>query len=183
MKAAFRGSVDRRHGRADRRERARVLGGFLARPSLSKTRILEWLLRLREFRYDESTELARRIGELEARLAQRALVIVLSDLHDPGALAALKLLAQRHDCAVLQLADPAEESLRGAGLVRVRENEAGQLEFTGPAAHAPLEQDELLDLALAARGERGVARDLAQRLGVTSETLPLRPFLWGLDSI
>jgi len=116
-------------------------GGFLARPSLSKTRILEWLLRLRSFRYDEATELARRIAELTPRLHQRSLVIVLSDLHDPGALAALKLLAQRHDCAVLQLVDPAELGLRGAGLVRVQEAESGR-EFTthGRRAHVAPEE-------------------------------------------
>jgi uncharacterized protein (DUF58 family) len=111
-------------------------GGFLARPSLSKTRILEWLLRLRDFRYDESTELARRITELTARLRERSLVVVLSDLHDPDALAALKLLAQRHDCAVLQLVDPSELSLRGAGLVRGAEAETGRAFTTvGRRAH------------------------------------------------
>lgn len=101
-------------------------GGFLARPSLSRARILEWLLRLRSFRYDESTQLAQRIAELEPRLTQRSLVIVLSDLHDPHAVPALKLLAQRHDCAVLQLLDPAERTLAGAGLLRVREAESGR---------------------------------------------------------
>jgi len=111
-------------------------GGFLARPSLSKTRILEWLLRLRDFRYDESTELARRIGELSPRLTQRSLVVVLSDLHDPLALEALKLLAQRHDCAVIHLTDPAEQSLRGTGLFRAREAESGREFVThGRRAH------------------------------------------------
>jgi len=83
----------------------------------------------------------------------------------------------------LGLAQFCAGQLGARGLVRVRENEADQLEFTGPAGHAPLAKEELLDLALAARGERGVARDLAERLGVTSEVLPLKPFVWGLDSI
>lgn len=100
--------------------------GLRVRPSLSKSQVLEWVLRLRQFRYDETTHLTQKIGELSPSLTSRALVIVLSDLHDEGALPALKQLAQRHDCAVLQLMDPAEENLRGAGFVRVREAETGR---------------------------------------------------------
>jgi len=112
-------------------------GGFLSRPSLSKGRILEWLLRLKSFRYDERTELAARLAELSARLKQRTLVIVLSDLHDPRALASLKLLAQRHDLVALHLIDPAELALRGAGLFFAREAESGRVFAThGRRAHA-----------------------------------------------
>ena len=64
--------------------------------------------------------------ELASRLSHRALVLVLSDLHDESAPGALKQLAQLHDCAVLQLQDPAELSLRGAGLLRAREAETGR---------------------------------------------------------
>lgn len=96
------------------------------RPSLSRTRVLQWLLELRRHRYDEGTRLAERIGELSPSLAQRSLVIVLSDLHDPGAVPALRRLAHRHDCIVLQLADPAESGLRGGGLMRAREAETGR---------------------------------------------------------
>jgi uncharacterized protein (DUF58 family) len=95
-------------------------------PSLSRPQVFEWLLRLRRFRYDETTRLAARIGEVTPSLAERVLVIVLSDLHDPAALGALRLLGQRHDCAVVQLQDPAERSLRGAGLLRAREAETGR---------------------------------------------------------
>ncbi len=94
-------------------------------PSLAKDQILRWLLELRRFRYDEKTTLAQRIGELQPSLTHRSLVIVLSDLHDDTALPALKLLGQVHDCVAVQLRDPAEIDLRGAGFLRVREAETG----------------------------------------------------------
>ena len=90
---------------------------FLAQPSLSKSQILQWLSVLRRFRYDEKTTLARRVRELTPTLKNRVLVIVLSDLHDADALSALKRLAELHDCAVVQLRDPAEDGLRGAGIL------------------------------------------------------------------
>ena len=55
-----------------------------------------------------------------------AVVIVLSYLHDRDALPALKLLAQKHDCVVLQLQDPAEKGMRGGGFLRAREAETGR---------------------------------------------------------
>jgi uncharacterized protein (DUF58 family) len=95
-------------------------------PSLSRDRILQWLHRLRRFRYDETTAVGRRIAELAPTLTSRALVILLSDLHDPHALPAVKLLAQKHDCVVLQFEDPAERGLRGVGFLRAREAETGR---------------------------------------------------------
>lgn len=92
-------------------------------PSLSRHQVMQWLHRLRRFRYDEVTQLGRRVRELGPTLAHRALIITLSDLHDPEAVPALKLLAQQHDCVVLQLRDPAERSLKGAGILRGREAE------------------------------------------------------------
>ncbi|MGD9648829.1 MAG: DUF58 domain-containing protein [Pirellulales bacterium] len=96
------------------------------RPSLSRDQILGWLHKLRRYRFDEPTQLASRIAQLDPSLAQRTMIIVLSDLHDTAALGALKRLGQRHDCAVLQLRDAAETSLRGAGLLRVQEAETGR---------------------------------------------------------
>jgi uncharacterized protein (DUF58 family) len=96
------------------------------RPTLSQDQVMQWLLRLRRFRYDESTTLGQRINELRPSLPSRSLVLVLSDLHDPAGIDALKLLGQQHDCAVLQLQDPAELLRRGSGLVRAREAESGR---------------------------------------------------------
>lgn len=95
-------------------------------PSLSSARILEWLHQLRRFRYDEPTTIARRVADLAPTLASRSLVLVLSDLHDPDAPQALKLLAQKHDVAVFQVLDPAERGLAGGGFLRAREAETGR---------------------------------------------------------
>lgn len=98
---------------------------FRVEPSLSKDQIMQWLHRLRHFRYDESTTLGQRISHLCPTLSNRVLAIVLSDLHDPRAIPALKQMAQQHDVVVLQLQDPAELELHGSGFVRSREAETG----------------------------------------------------------
>ena len=99
---------------------------FHVQPSLSKQQVMQWLHRLRHFRYDESTTLGKRIVELAPSLTNRALVVVLSDMHDPAGIDGLKRLAQEHDCVVIQFRDPAEAGLRGAGLMRAREAETGR---------------------------------------------------------
>jgi uncharacterized protein (DUF58 family) len=99
---------------------------FRIEPSLSGAQVLQWLHRLRYFRYDESTALGRKIEELTSTLTSRSLLIVLSDLHDPRAVPALKPLAKQHDCVVLHLVDPAERGVKGAGFLRAREAETGR---------------------------------------------------------
>src|SRR5215470_6140801 len=46
-------------------------------PSLSSGQVLEWLHKLRRFRYDETTTIGRRIAELAPTLTSRALVVAL----------------------------------------------------------------------------------------------------------
>ncbi len=96
------------------------------KPSLSHAKILEALLHLRTFRYDEGTTLGKRIAQLSPSLGQRSLIVVLSDLHDESALTALKRLSQLHDCVVLQLQDPCEQGMRGTGFFRGSEAETGR---------------------------------------------------------
>lgn len=95
-------------------------------PSLSKDEVMQWLVKLRRFRVGERTTLARRVTELNARLQNRALVFVLSDFHETGAVDALKLMAQVHDVVALQLTDPAEKGIAGAGFMRAAEAESGR---------------------------------------------------------
>lgn len=113
----------------DRVSPAGVLGvgerGLHIRPTLSRDAVFRWLHELRHFRYDESTTLAQRLSELAVQLPSRAVLVVLSDMHDPAALAPLKLVAQKHDLIVVQLMDPAERGIRGAGFFRGSEAETG----------------------------------------------------------
>lgn len=95
-------------------------------PSLSRSDVLLWLHHLRKFRANETTPLGRKIRELLPRLEQRCLVVVISDLHDPDAIPAIKLLAQDHDAIVLHLEDPAERGTRGGGIYRAAEAETGR---------------------------------------------------------
>ena len=95
-------------------------------PCLGKDRVLEWLHRLRHFRYDEPTNLASRLRELAPSLNNRTLFIVVSDLHDAQASLVLKRLNQRHDCCVLQTRDPSEVQLSQTGFYRGREAESGK---------------------------------------------------------
>ncbi|QDU56539.1 DUF58 domain-containing protein [Aeoliella mucimassa] len=119
-------------------------------PSLSKTQILQWFHELRSHRYDESTSLGMRVAQLSPRLSSTSLVIVLSDLHDPRAVPALRQLAEQHDVAVIQLQDPAESGVRRAGFVRAGEAETGK-QFTTRSGRKWLEHDETAE-ALKRRG-------------------------------
>jgi uncharacterized protein (DUF58 family) len=131
-------------------------------PSLSSDRVMQWLHLLRHFRYDEATTIGRRITDLAPTLASRVIVLVLSDLHDPDALPALKLLAQKHDCAVFQFQDPAEQGVHGGGFLRAREAETGRA-FVSRAARRWLDSEET---ALALR-----------RAGIDHLLIPIdRPF-------
>jgi len=96
------------------------------RPSLSKVQIMQWLHALRTFRYDEQTTLTERLRQLVPSVKVRSLFIVLSDLHDTNAVAQIKRAGQQHDVCVVQLRDPADDGLRGAGVIRGREAESGK---------------------------------------------------------
>jgi uncharacterized protein (DUF58 family) len=111
-------------------------------PSLSKQQVMQWLHRLRHYDYHQATRLATRLKELTPSLAQRTLLIILSDLHDPGSTDILKRVGQKHDCVVLQLRDPAERSLRGAGILRARESETAR-NFVTHGRAAWLDQDAI----------------------------------------
>ncbi|MEL7337707.1 MAG: DUF58 domain-containing protein, partial [Planctomycetota bacterium] len=100
--------------------------GLHVPPTLSKDRVMQWLHQLRQYREDRRTRLAQRLADLGTSLTGRAMLIVLSDMHEPDALPIIKRLSGRHDCCVLQLRDPAEQSLSGTGFFRGVEAETGR---------------------------------------------------------
>lgn len=96
------------------------------KPSLSRETILQWLHQLRMYDFHEHTRLGEKLLALNPSLGERSLIFILSDLHDPNALPALKLLGHRHDIVILPLRDPAEDKLPGAGFLRGQEVETGR---------------------------------------------------------
>ena len=110
------------------------------RPTLSRNIVMEWSHQLRLHDFLEETSLGQRAREVAPSLKRRTMIIVLSDLHDPGALAALQVLAQEHDCVVLHLQDPAEVGMKGAGFFRGIEAESGR-SFVGHGRRAWVEAE------------------------------------------
>lgn len=104
------------------------------KPSLSRETLLLWLHQLRNFEFSEQTHLSEKLLALNPSLRERALVFVISDLHDLGAIPALKLLNAQHDLVVLLMRDPAEEGLGKAGYLRARDAESRRV-VTAPSEH------------------------------------------------
>jgi uncharacterized protein (DUF58 family) len=98
---------------------------ILVKPSLSRDTVLQWMHDLRHHRMDEQTRLGTKLKALEASLKSKSLIIILSDFHDPTAIATLKLLGANHDCIALQYIDPSENSTTGAGFFHGSEAETG----------------------------------------------------------
>lgn len=96
------------------------------KPTLSRATVLQWMHHLRHYRVDETTELGTSLRELTPTLDSRAVLMVLSDMHDRDSIPALKLAAQEHDCVVLHLIDPAERGRMGGGIFHAREAETGE---------------------------------------------------------
>jgi len=138
-------------------------------PTLARSTVMQWMHQLRQYRFAEGTTLGRRIRELIPRVEQRCLFIVLSDLHDPDAISAIKLMAHDHDAMVLHLEDPAERGRTGGGIYRAREAETGR-EFVAHGFSHWFDEDETHALSRA-----GIAY---LRLGTDQPIVPrLRHFL------
>ena len=95
-------------------------------PSLGRGDLWRAIEPLRRHAVAEATTLGERLRSLEPRIAKSSLMVVISDLHDPGSVSAIRHAAQRHDVIVLHLEDPAERGRLRAGFVRGMEAETGE---------------------------------------------------------
>lgn len=96
-------------------------------PSLTRSDLWHALEPLRVGSLSEPTLLSERLQSLIARVGRSSVIAVISDLHDPGAPAALRHATQRHDCMVLHMQDPAETGELRAGFFRGQESETGEV--------------------------------------------------------
>jgi uncharacterized protein (DUF58 family) len=116
-----------------------VVGGGERSPPLTPSLVRNDLWRaiepLRLGDSGEMTHVAERVTSLSTRAPRRSVVIVLSDLHDPDTLAALRQASQKHDCMVVHLRDPAEILPLRAGFFRGQEAETGR-SFLGSSKRA-----------------------------------------------
>lgn len=95
-------------------------------PSLRRSDLWRAIEPLRTGDYRESTQLSQRLAQLVARTQRAGVIVVISDLHDPGAIGAIRHASQKHDCMVIHTLDPAERAPLRAGFLRAREPETGR---------------------------------------------------------
>lgn len=97
-------------------------------PSLSRQRVHQWMHLLRNgARFTQRPDsLGEALRQLGIHLPHRSLILLLSDLHEPGSLRALRQLAHRHDVIVLKMVDPVETHPLGGGIFRGAEAETNR---------------------------------------------------------
>jgi hypothetical protein len=116
-------------------------------PSLSRSELWQAIEPLRTRGVDEQTTLGAQLRRVAQRATRASVMFILSDLHDPDAIPAIRHAAQKHDCSVIHLVDPVETKPLRAGFFRGREAETGR-RFVGTSAtvlgDVDLMRDELL---------------------------------------
>ena len=100
-------------------------------PSLSRSDLWSAIDPLRSPSLVERTRLADAITSTTMRVPRRSVIIVLSDLHEPNAIDAIRSACQKHEVMVLHIQDPVEVTPLRAGFIRLREAETGSI-FLAP---------------------------------------------------
>ena len=94
-------------------------------PSLLQSDLWQSLEPLRLGALHEHTCLGLELRSLEVKARRASVIVILSDLHDPEAMEAIRHMTLRHDVLVMHLRDPAECGGLRAGFFRGREAETG----------------------------------------------------------
>lgn len=102
-------------------------------PSLSRSELWQAIEPLRTRGVDEQTTLGAQLRRVAQRATRASAMFILSDLHDPDAIPAIRHAAQKHDCSVIHLVDPVETKPLRAGFFRGREAETGR-RFVGTSS-------------------------------------------------
>ena len=95
-------------------------------PSLNRADLWQALDPLRASNLSEGTRLSDRLADLDLRAKRSSVFVVISDMHDPDAIPALRHASQKHDCVAIHLMDPAERGRLRAGFFRGQEAESGR---------------------------------------------------------
>ncbi len=139
-------------------------------PSVRQSDLWQRIEPLRARAYDEQTCLGERVSQLAIRATRSSVFVILSDLHDPAALPAIRHAAQKHDCLVLHTVDPAELQPLRAGFFRGREPETGRT-FLATSSSLLRHEDDVRGELLRAGADSLLLRTDQSFLG------PLRNFL------
>lgn len=118
-------------------------------PSLARNDLWRALEPLRAPGLAEGTMLADRLGVLLAHATRQSVIIVLSDLHDPEAVATLRKAGHLHDCAVIHLQDPTEIGRLRAGFFHGAESESGTSFLGTPRQNWAMDESVRRDLVRA----------------------------------
>lgn len=123
------------------------------------------------------TDVAGAVEYLGRMLSHHTIIFLISDFQDAGLERSLKQLAQRHDVVAVTLADPAEQTLPDAGLVRLRDPESGTLvdvDTSDPRVRKAYEEE----VGTEAAARRTLLRRLAiDEIAVRTDTGYLEPLL------
>lgn len=143
------------------------------KPSSARSQVTTWVEGLRHRSFDEGTNLLRAITTVETLARHRALMVIISDLYQPGAAGAIKRMAQRHDVIVIRPVDPAERGALNAGYLRAAEAEQGDLGAFLAGGRARWFGDDRDDVDADPLGLVGAGVDLA----VLATDRPIMPAL------
>lgn len=102
-------------------------------PSLARSDLWNALEPLRAAGAGEPTNVGDRLRTVAMRAARASVIVAITDMQCPQAIPAIAQAAQRHDCAVIHLVDPAERGPLRAGFFRGREAETGRAFVAAPS--------------------------------------------------